>query len=106
MEHPVPRTLSSPAWARSHLQPGHLSGCPEPPVHRQARMGVKGHAPSTTNTTRVKAGAAINNIAALAPRGQGPRHSGAMYATCVSLSIFEGPIISSSTTAKPILEYC
>jgi hypothetical protein len=62
---------------------------------------MRGHTPNTAHATHIMVGATIENGAALALRGWGPSCLGATCATHVSLSIFECPIMSSSTMAKP-----
>jgi hypothetical protein len=66
---------------------------------------MKGHVLNTAHATFVTVGVTIENSAALASRGQGPRRLGATCATCVSLSVFELPIMSSSMTVKPTLVF-
>jgi hypothetical protein len=104
MEHPAAGTVCSSVRALSCLWPDHPS---RRPSHRHAvrltwGRGAKGHALSTVCATFVTVGAAIENGAALAPRGQGLKRSGATCVTHASLSIFGSPTTSSSTTAKPI----
>jgi hypothetical protein len=64
--------------------------------------GTKGNTSSIAHATRITAGAAIENGANLAPRGQGPRRSGATCVAHASISIFEHPITSSSMMVNPI----
>jgi hypothetical protein len=67
--------------------------------------GTKGHATSPMHATCIVEGAAIRNGTLLAPRGQGPKHSGATCTTCVCLNIFGRLATSLNTTAKLILVY-
>jgi hypothetical protein len=74
-ELPAAGTTSSPMPIPTHLQPGHLSGHPEPLAHHQARKGVEGRILSIECATRTTAGTTIEKGATSAPMGQGPRRS-------------------------------
>jgi hypothetical protein len=60
--------------ALSHIRPGHLSGCPEPPMRHQARRGGLGGGCvlSTACATHATVGAMIKKGVASAPKG--PKH--------------------------------
>jgi hypothetical protein len=74
-ELPAAGTTSSPMPILTHLQPGHLSGHPEPLAHHQACKGDEGRILSIECATRTTAGTTIEKGATSAPMGQGPRRS-------------------------------
>jgi hypothetical protein len=109
IELPTASTASSPMWALSHIQSGHLSKCPEPPTHHQARRGDQGGGRgcilSTACAARATVGAMIKKGVASASKGQGPRCLGATCAARASLNIFGCLITLSNMMAKLALAF-